>query len=186
MNSTVVIALGANLPWQGQTPQQTLFDAAASLKRSGLLQDLRLSSLWRSQPVRALGPEFVNAALVAESAQSPEALLNLLLKTELAFGRDRRSTSAVETIAAPGEQPTLLSAARTLDLDLIAVGDWDCQTPALTLPHPRATERAFVLEPLAELMPGFLLRNACGEQASVATWLSRLPSSDRAQLHPVE
>ncbi len=196
MNPTVVIALGANLPWQGQSPEQTLFDAASSLKRSGLLQDLRLSRLWRSQPIRALGPEFVNAALIAQSSQPPEVLLDLLLKTELAFGRDRRSTHSVPTNAAsdlqtPNGQPqsqqtTWLSPARSLDLDLIAVGDAHCQTPRLTLPHPRATERAFVLEPLAELAPGFLLRNATGEQASVAMWLSRLPSSDRDQLHPVE
>ncbi|MGA1664320.1 MAG: 2-amino-4-hydroxy-6-hydroxymethyldihydropteridine diphosphokinase [Burkholderiaceae bacterium] len=173
---TVVIALGANLPWQGQSPEQTLFDAAASLKRSGLLQDLRLSRLWRSAPVNALGPEFVNAALVAESDQSPDDLLALLLDTELAFGRDRRAHDHTAGV----------SPARTLDLDLIAVGDLRCQTADLTLPHPRATQRAFVLEPLAELLPSFGLRDARGDQASVATWLSRLSSSDREQLHPVE
>ena len=173
---TVVIALGANLPWQGQSPEQTLFDAAASLKRSGLLQDLRLSRLWRSAPVNALGPEFVNAALVAESGRSPDDLLALLLDTELAFGRDRRAHDHTAGV----------SPARTLDLDLIAVGDLRCQTADLTLPHPRATQRAFVLEPLAELLPSFGLRDARGDQASVATWLSRLSSSDREQLHPVE
>ncbi|MFZ9670934.1 MAG: 2-amino-4-hydroxy-6-hydroxymethyldihydropteridine diphosphokinase [Burkholderiaceae bacterium] len=173
---TVVIALGANLPWQGQSPEQTLFDAAASLKRSGLLQDLRLSRLWRSAPVNALGPEFVNAALVAESDRSPDDLLALLLDTELAFGRDRRAHDHTAGV----------SPARTLDLDLIAVGDLRCQTADLTLPHPRATQRAFVLEPLAELLPSFGLRDARGDQASVATWLSRLSSSDREQLHPVE
>jgi 2-amino-4-hydroxy-6-hydroxymethyldihydropteridine diphosphokinase len=173
---TVVIALGANLPWQGQSPEQTLFDAAASLKRSGLLQGLRLSRLWRSAPVNALGPEFVNAALVAESDRSPDDLLALLLDTELAFGRDRRAHDHMAGV----------SPARTLDLDLIAVGDLRCQTADLTLPHPRATQRAFVLEPLAELLPSFGLRDALGDQASVATWLSRLSSSDREQLHPVE
>ena len=173
---TVVIALGANLPWQGQSPEQTLLDAAASLKRSGLLQDLRLSRLWRSAPVNALGPEFVNAALVAESDRSPDDLLALLLDTELAFGRDRRAH----------DHRAAVSPARTLDLDLIAVGDLRCQTADLTLPHPRATQRAFVLEPLAELLPSFGLRDARGDQASVATWLSRLSSSDREQLHPVE
>ncbi|MGA0908767.1 MAG: 2-amino-4-hydroxy-6-hydroxymethyldihydropteridine diphosphokinase [Burkholderiaceae bacterium] len=173
---TVVIALGANLPWQGQSPEQTLFDAAASLKRSGLLQDLRLSRLWRSAPVNALGPEFVNAALVAESDRTPDDLLALLLDTELAFGRDRRAHDHTAGV----------SPARTLDLDLIAVGDLRCQTADLTLPHPRATQRAFVLEPLAELLPSFGLRDARGDQASVATWLSRLSSSDREQLHPVE
>ena len=172
----VVIALGANLPWQGQSAEQTVFDAAACLKRSGLLQDLRLSRLWRSAPVNALGPDFVNATLVAESDRSPDHLLTLLLTTELAFGRDR-------TVQ---ERSGSVSPARTLDLDLIAVGDLQVQTTELTLPHPRATQRAFVLEPLAELLPSFLLRDAQGHQASVATWLSRLPSGDRGQLHPVE
>jgi 2-amino-4-hydroxy-6-hydroxymethyldihydropteridine diphosphokinase len=185
LKSTVVIALGANLPWQGQSPEQTLFDAAASLKRSGLLHDLRLSRLWRSAPVKALGPEFVNAALVAESASSPGDLLALLMTTELAFGRDRqgldRSNAPPELPASPG-----LSPARTLDLDLIAVGDLQHQSTELTLPHPRATQRAFVLEPLAELLPSFVLRDAHGLQASVATWLSRLSSNDRSHLHPVE
>ena len=193
----MVIALGANLPWQGQSPEQTLFDAAASLKRSGLLHDLRLSRLWRSAPVNALGPEFVNAALVAESAHSPGELLTLLMTTERAFGRDRQSPgpSSQPPNQPPSQlpnqlpnQPTShgLSPARTLDLDLIAVGDLQHQSVELTLPHPRATQRAFVLEPLAELLPSFGLRDAHGEQASVATWLSRLSSSDRSQLHPVE
>ncbi len=182
----VVIALGANLPWQGQSPEQTVFDAAASLKRSGLLHDLRLSRLWRSAPVKALGPEFVNAVLVAESGHSPTDLLTLLLQTELRFGRDRRARDNM-VAASPGQTASAaLSPARTLDLDLIAVGDVRCQTADLTLPHPRATQRAFVLEPLAELVPSFLLRDAQGDQASVTTWLSRLPSSDREQLHPVE
>ncbi|MFZ9102745.1 MAG: 2-amino-4-hydroxy-6-hydroxymethyldihydropteridine diphosphokinase, partial [Burkholderiaceae bacterium] len=102
--------------------------------------------------------------------------LALLLDTELAFGRDRRAHDHTAGV----------SPARTLDLDLIAVGDLRCQTADLTLPHPRATQRAFVLEPLAELLPSFGLRDARGDQASVATWLSRLSSSDREQLHPVE
>jgi len=182
----VVIALGANLPWQGQSPEQTLFDAAASLKRTGLLQDLRLSRLWRSAPVNATGPEFVNAILVAESDHPPTDLLMLLLQTELSFGRDRRARDDAVSVPLNQAASPALSPARTLDLDLIAVGDVRCQTAELTLPHPRATQRAFVLEPLAELAPSFLLRNAHGDQASVATWLSRLPSSDRAQLHPVE
>jgi 2-amino-4-hydroxy-6-hydroxymethyldihydropteridine diphosphokinase len=183
---TVVIALGANLPWQGQPAQQTLFDAASSLKRAGLLQDLRLSRLWRSTPVNALGPEFVNAVLVAESSHSPTDLLTLLLQTELSFGRDRRAHDHTVAVSPDQTASIALSPARTLDLDLIAVGDMRCQTTDLTLPHPRATQRAFVLEPLAELLPSFLLRNAHGDQANVATWLSRLSSCDRGQLHPVE
>jgi len=173
----VVVALGANLPWQGQSAAQTLFDAAAKLKRSGCLHDLRLSRLWRSLPVNATGPDFVNAVLLAESDRSPLELLSLLLTTELAFGRDRGKST---------QQSDGLSPARTLDLDLIAVGPLHHRDSSLTLPHPRATQRAFVLEPLAELAPGLVLANAQGERASVAHWLSMLPSNARSELHPVE
>jgi 2-amino-4-hydroxy-6-hydroxymethyldihydropteridine diphosphokinase len=176
----VVVALGANLPWQGQPATQTLVDAVSRLQRSGHFQDLKVSSFWRSSPVQAQGPDFVNGVLVARSEATPEQLLALLLETERAFGRDR-SASPLTT-----ETLLRLSPARTLDLDLIAVGELHRQTADLRLPHPRATERAFVLEPLAQLAPSLVLQHPSGESARVADWLARLPSDVRAQLHPVE
>jgi 2-amino-4-hydroxy-6-hydroxymethyldihydropteridine diphosphokinase len=84
-------------------------------------------------------PPFINACIEIETALDPHALLFTLHKIESRFGRDRAS----ERRWGP----------RPLDLDLIAYDDVSMQTPELTLPHPRAFERAFVLVPLAEIAP---------------------------------
>jgi 2-amino-4-hydroxy-6-hydroxymethyldihydropteridine diphosphokinase len=84
-------------------------------------------------------PPFINACIEIETALDPHALLFTLHKIESRFGRDRAS----ERRWGP----------RPLDLDLIAYDDVSMQTPELTLPHPRAFERAFVLFPLAEIAP---------------------------------
>jgi 2-amino-4-hydroxy-6-hydroxymethyldihydropteridine diphosphokinase len=82
---------------------------------------------------------FINACIEIDTALDPHALLFTLHKIESRFGRDRAS----ERRWGP----------RPLDLDLIAYDDVSMQTPELTLPHPRAFERAFVLFPLAEIAP---------------------------------
>ena len=82
---------------------------------------------------------FTNACIEIETSLDPHALLFTLHKIEKKFGRDRAS----ETRWGP----------RTLDLDLIAYDDVRIDKPELTLPHPRAFERAFVLVPLAEIAP---------------------------------
>jgi 2-amino-4-hydroxy-6-hydroxymethyldihydropteridine diphosphokinase len=82
---------------------------------------------------------FINACIEIDTALDPHALLFTLHKIESRFGRDRAS----ERRWGP----------RPLDLDLIAYDDVSMQTPELTLPHPRAFERAFVLVPLAEIAP---------------------------------
>jgi 2-amino-4-hydroxy-6-hydroxymethyldihydropteridine diphosphokinase len=82
---------------------------------------------------------FINACIEINTALDPHALLFTLHKIESRFGRDRAS----ERRWGP----------RPLDLDLIAYDDVSMQTPELTLPHPRAFERAFVLFPLAEIAP---------------------------------
>lgn len=84
-------------------------------------------------------PRFVNAAIEIETSLDPHALLAVLQTTERTLGRDR----ANERRWGP----------RPLDLDLIAYDDVSLQTPPLTLPHPRLFERAFVLVPLAEIVP---------------------------------
>ena len=84
-------------------------------------------------------PPFVNCAIVADTTLSPEALLAHAQTIERAFGRDR----AHERRWGP----------RVLDIDLVAYDDIQLATPTLTLPHPRALERAFVLVPLAEIAP---------------------------------
>jgi 2-amino-4-hydroxy-6-hydroxymethyldihydropteridine diphosphokinase len=84
-------------------------------------------------------PSFVNCAIAVETALAPHDLLARAQDVERAFGRER----ARERRWGP----------RTLDIDLIAYGDVALDTPDLTLPHPRLFERAFVLVPLAEIVP---------------------------------
>ena len=114
----------------------------------------RWSPFYRSAPqgpVRAQ-PEFLNAVLAVEAGAplEPRALLSELLAVEAGLGRTR--------------SPRLAQGPRTIDLDLLFVGDVRSErdgSPALCLPHPRVAERAFVLLPLADLMgrawpmPGF-------------------------------
>ncbi len=97
---------------------------------------------------------FINACIEIETALDPHALLFTLHKIESRFGRDR----ARERRWGP----------RTLDLDLIAYDDIAMQEPELTLPHPRAFERAFVLVPLAEIVPDRIIAGQ-----SVASALAR-------------
>jgi len=84
-------------------------------------------------------PAFVNLALAVETALTPRELLARAQRIERAFGRDR----AKEQRWGP----------RTLDIDIIAYDDVRIDEPGLTLPHPRLFERAFVLAPLAEIVP---------------------------------
>ena len=84
-------------------------------------------------------PPFINACIDIDTSLDPHALLFTLHRIEKKFGRDR----ALETHWGP----------RTLDLDLIAYDDVKIDKPELTLPHPRLFERAFVLVPLAEIVP---------------------------------
>jgi 2-amino-4-hydroxy-6-hydroxymethyldihydropteridine diphosphokinase len=125
------IGLGANL---GQ-PQHTLAQALALLAQHSAIQTLSHSRLYRSAPVNAPGPVYVNAVAAIQTTLAPLPLLDLLRQTELAFGRERHFKNAP----------------RTLDLDLLLYEQLSVDTPTLTLPHPRMHLRAFVLKPLAEL-----------------------------------
>ena len=89
-------------------------------------------------------PDFINGVAALETALSPRELLDLLLATELAFGRARGAD-------VPRWGP------RTLDLDLLLYADRVLDEPGLCLPHPRLHERAFVLVPLAEIAPSLLV-----------------------------
>lgn len=97
-----------------------------------------VSSLYRTRPVDAGGPDYLNAVAVLSSALGPEELLRALQRLEIAHDRER----------------PYLNAPRTLDLDLLWYGDARLSTSTLTLPHPRMTQRAFVLTPLAEVLDG--------------------------------
>lgn len=127
------VALGANLGDAVATVQQALGDVAG-LPRTRLI---KASSLYRSAPYEAQGPDFINAVALVRTQLSPLALLHVLQALELKSGRER----------------PFKNAPRTLDLDVIFYGDVNLATPELTLPHPRWHERAFVLHPLAEVWP---------------------------------
>jgi 2-amino-4-hydroxy-6-hydroxymethyldihydropteridine diphosphokinase len=135
------VALGANL---GDPRAQIV--AALDCLRSLSTVPLRRSSLWQSTPVDcpAGSPLFVNAVagLLPPPGTTPESLLAALQALEVRFGRRPKA---------------VLNEPRPLDLDLIAFGREVRHTRALVLPHPRAAQRRFVLQPLAEIAPGLVL-----------------------------
>ncbi len=127
------VALGANLGDSVATVQQALRDVAGLLGT----QLVKASSLYRSAPYEAQGPDFINAVALVQTQLNPLELLHALQALELQSGRERPYKNAP----------------RTLDLDLIFYGDLVSVAPELILPHPRWQERAFVLLPLAEVWP---------------------------------
>ncbi|MBH9552840.1 2-amino-4-hydroxy-6-hydroxymethyldihydropteridine diphosphokinase [Inhella gelatinilytica] len=128
------IALGANLG----DARAALSWAWAQLQRLG---PARASSLYRTAPIDAQGPDFLNAVVELHIDWAPQTLLTHLLHLEAEQGRER----------------PFRHAPRTLDLDLLAVGQQTVVTPSLQLPHPRLHLRAFVLQPLLELAPALTL-----------------------------
>ncbi|MBI5496385.1 MAG: 2-amino-4-hydroxy-6-hydroxymethyldihydropteridine diphosphokinase [Deltaproteobacteria bacterium] len=136
------IALGANLGEPRRTLAGTRRSVGARLQRWGC-QDLSWSRLWRTQPVGPPQPAYLNAAVTFAAPASLDAalLLAFLLDEERAYGRVRLERWGP----------------RTLDLDLLYLGETRLQTLDLTLPHPRAHERAFVLWPLLDADPGAVL-----------------------------
>ena len=127
----VYVGLGANLGDRGEALLQALH-AMAVLPQTQLLA---VSSLYSSAPVDATGPDYLNAVAAVQTQQSPQDFLQALQAIELAAGRERPYRNAP----------------RTLDLDILLWGDAQLDTPALTVPHPRMHERAFVLLPLVQL-----------------------------------
>jgi 2-amino-4-hydroxy-6-hydroxymethyldihydropteridine diphosphokinase len=149
MKSMALIAIGANLPGaDGETPLQTCRHAAARLDRLAGARLAGLSRWYVSAPVPPSGqPPYVNgvALLVFQGPRpiDPAALLGQLMDIEAECGRRRNVPNA----------------ARTLDLDLIAIDTADGpvvrSAPDPILPHPRAHLRAFVLAPVADVAPAW-------------------------------
>jgi len=133
MTARVYVAIGANLG----DARAAVLHAMTSLDAMPETRVVARSSLYRSAPVEAAGPDFINAVVELESGLEPEPLLRELQRLELGAGRERPYRNAP----------------RTLDLDLLYHGDVVMATESLTLPHPRIAERAFVLLPLAEIAP---------------------------------
>jgi 2-amino-4-hydroxy-6-hydroxymethyldihydropteridine diphosphokinase len=137
--SIAYIGLGGNLPSTAGSPEATL--AAAAEKLAQLGRTVARSSLYSTEPVGFSDqPRFLNAVVGLETDLAPRELIEALLNLELEFGRDR----------ADGVR----NGPRTLDLDILLVGDLVLGEHNLVLPHPRLAERAFVLVPLHEIAPG--------------------------------
>ncbi len=182
----VLIALGANLPSKAGPPEQTLRAALDALGAGGL-RVLAESPFYRTPcfPSGA-GPDYVNAAALAESALRPDEILALLHRIEADHGRERVQRWGM----------------RTLDLDLVACGQTVLPDPGtqtrwrdlpleaqmqdtpdrLILPHPRLQDRAFVLVPLADVAPDWV-HPLTGQ--SVRDMRDALPTALRDEVTPL-
>jgi dihydroneopterin aldolase/2-amino-4-hydroxy-6-hydroxymethyldihydropteridine diphosphokinase len=129
----VVLALGANLG----RPRLQLLAAVADLSRA--LGAISVAPLYRSVAVSPQPqPDFLNSVVLARTTRSPHDMLRLAKELERRAGR----------VPGPRHGP------RPLDIDLLVHGERCCEDVELTLPHPQLRHRAFVLAPLAALLPG--------------------------------
>jgi 2-amino-4-hydroxy-6-hydroxymethyldihydropteridine diphosphokinase len=155
------IALGSNL----SDPLAHIGQAWTDLAKLPHSRLADCSSLYRSKPVGFTEqPDFINAAAAIVTRLSPRALLSALLRIEARHGRNR----------------TFKNAPRSLDLDLLLYDDLVLHEPGLTLPHPRMTERAFVLAPLLEIAADLTIPG----HGRVADCLARLDPRGIQRLPP--
>jgi 2-amino-4-hydroxy-6-hydroxymethyldihydropteridine diphosphokinase len=161
------VALGANLG----DPIATVRAAILALRELPDCELIAASSLYRTAPVGLKQqPDFINAVAAIDSVLPAPTLMNLLFRIEEKFGR-QRAANGVRNLA------------RTLDLDLLLYGEEVSNDPAITLPHPRMHERAFVLAPLSEIAPNLTILGH-GHVATLLTrcrdqQIERLPSHTR-------
>jgi 2-amino-4-hydroxy-6-hydroxymethyldihydropteridine diphosphokinase len=138
--SMILVALGGNLDSPVYGPPRATLTAALDALAAHEVRVVVQSRWYRTAPVPVSDqPWFVNLVVQVETALTPQALLAALKALEAAFGRES------------GER----NAARILDLDIIDYDGRILSTPALTLPHPRLDQRAFVLMPLRDVAPGW-------------------------------
>lgn len=131
------IGFGSN---QGDAVQ-TCLAAIERLRDHARVRVLGTSSLYRTAPLLYTDqPWFINGVVLCETDLSPKDLLELLHRIESHFGRTRQ----------------IRWGPRTLDLDLLAIGDLQISLPSITIPHPCLHERRFVLEPLLEIYPDWV------------------------------
>lgn len=186
IRSNALVALGANLPSRAGPPEKTLIAAVSEMAARGVA--IRAVSRFFATPCfpPGAGPDYVNAAVAVATPLTPRACLEMLHGIEAAFGRERQERWGM----------------RTLDLDLLAVGDtvapdrdtqarWRDLSPEaqrraapdrLILPHPRLQDRGFVLVPLADIAPHW--RHPVLGQ-SVAELLAALPPDETAQIRAI-
>ncbi len=154
-----IVALGSNLG----NSREIIFQAMKRLQKFSS-EPLLQSSLWQTTPVDCPpdSPPFVNAVvgLVSFPNETPESLLEKLQQLEKEFGRVPKN---------------ILNEPRPLDLDLIAFGNEIRISEKLTLTHPRAHERRFVLQPLSEVAPDLILP---GQKKTVNQLLDALTTDE--------
>ncbi len=181
-----VIGIGANLPSMLGTPHDTILASVASIQQN-LGQIVAVSRVFRTPAFpKGSGPDFVNAAVLVSTDLAPHQILAGLHAIEAEAGRLR----------------AVRWGARTLDLDLLAVGDVVLPDPEtqrawmalpsdrqgteapqdLILPHPRLQDRAFVLIPLADICPGWR-HPVTG--STISEMAAMLPDDDKAAICPV-
>lgn len=142
--NTAVLALGGNL---GDVPA-SFSDAIAALAERPDCAVMAASSVWRTRPWGVADqPGFLNMAVLVRTRLAPRQLLDLCLDLERGAGRVRATRWGP----------------RSLDIDIIAFDALRMEEPDLTIPHPRAHERMFVLVPVCEIAPDVRLGRARAE-----------------------
>lgn len=160
-----VIALGANLA----QPKAQLQAALLVLSRLPEITVQQVSSFYRTKPVGYTAqPDFINAVALLRTTYPPLDLLRVLHDTENRFGRER----------------SFRNAPRTLDLDIIDYDHRKMNTAQLQLPHPRAHERGFVMTPLAEIAPHYVLGGQHCEAAALAAQLAQQKPAETVLILP--
>ena len=154
----VVVALGSNL---GERDEE-LFRALADLNATGGVRVITQSSVHETTALTEGGydesaPKYLNQVAIVDTVWAPQALLEIVLGIEARHGRVRTDERY---------------ASRTLDIDLIDYDGEAIETNTLTLPHPRAHERLFVLNPWLEVDPAAALRGR-GPVATLVETLSQ-------------
>ena len=148
-----VLGLGSNL---GDRQAQIAL-ALDALAMHPHIDVLAVSALYQTPPWgKTDQPAFFNAAALVETDLAPRTLLEAVLGIERSLGRLR----------------TELWGPRTIDLDILLYGDQTIDEPGLTIPHPRIQERAFVIRPLADILPDAMIAGRC-----VSDWLAALDVS---------
>ena len=150
---TAYVALGANLG----DAAQSLREAIGAIDRIADTHVTKQSSLYRTAPIDATGPDYVNAVIEVRTRSGALALLDGLQRIESEAGRERPYRNAP----------------RTLDLDLLLFGNASISSARLHVPHPRMNERAFVLVPLAQIAPHLVTPQQL--QAVAGQAIERLP-----------
>jgi 2-amino-4-hydroxy-6-hydroxymethyldihydropteridine diphosphokinase len=157
------IALGSNLGSNLGDSSAILEAAIVMLAKTPGITVTSQSSWYRTAPIGPPQPDYLNGCVILEVQLTPHDLLQTLLSIENQFGRERRERWGP----------------RTLDLDILLFDNLIIDTPTLQIPHPRMTERAFVLVPLAEIAPDWI------ESVSGCAIAKLVQRVDCSGVHPV-